>query len=136
MTTEITVDVRYPDCDMMGIVHHAVYPVWYEMARMDYLAELGFSFEQMHVFGIDPPMVSLNLTYHKPVRYPGTVTVKTNMLSFAPKKLELHYETYCGGELAGTGTSFHIWTGPDMKSLDMEKAHPDVYEKIRKAYEG
>ena len=35
MTTETSVAVRYPDCDAMSIVHHAVYPVWYEIARMD-----------------------------------------------------------------------------------------------------
>ena len=25
MITETMIDVRYPDCDRMGIVHHAVY---------------------------------------------------------------------------------------------------------------
>lgn len=136
MTTSIEIDVRYPDCDMMGIVHHAVYPIWYEMARMDFFAQIGFSFEKMHKFGIDPPMVSLNLTYRKPVRYPGHVTVKTTMLSYAPKKIELHYETFDGEALAAAGTSLHIWTGPDMKSLNMEQAHPDVYEKIKAAHDG
>ena len=131
--TELTIEVRYPDCDMMGIVHHAVYPVWYEMARMDYFEKIGFSFEEMHKYGIDPPMVNLNLEYKKPARYPGSVTVKTHALSYAPKKLELRYETYDGDTLIAAGTSFHIWTGPDMKSLDMEAAHPEVYANIKAA---
>ena len=45
MQTTTRIEVRYPDCDRMGIVHHAVYPIWYEMARMDFFRELGFPFE-------------------------------------------------------------------------------------------
>ena len=71
------IDVRYPDCDPMGIVHHAVYPIWYEIARMDFFAAVGYPYEAMNQEGINPPMVNLNLQYASPVRYPGQVTVRT-----------------------------------------------------------
>ena len=51
MITETVIDVRYPDCDRMGIVHHAVYPVWYEVARMDYFEKMGFSYADMNSMG-------------------------------------------------------------------------------------
>ena len=44
MISETIIDVRYPDCDPMGIVHHAVYPIWYEAARMDFFKKMGFSY--------------------------------------------------------------------------------------------
>jgi acyl-CoA thioester hydrolase len=135
MTTTLEIEVRYPDCDMMGIVHHAVYPIWYEMARMDFFAKIGFSFSAMHKFGIDPPMVCLNMTYQRPVRYPGSVTIKTRLISYAPKKLELKYEAYDGDALVATGTSFHIWTGPDMKSLNMQQEHPEIYARFQAVHE-
>ena len=130
MITETRIDVRYPDCDMMGIVHHAVYPIWYETARMD--------FSDMHARGINPPLVSLNLQYKAPVRYPGTVMVRTRMKSYAPKKLELSYEVWPEGAEApaASAASFHIWTGPDMKSLDLERNLPEVYARIQAAMEG
>ena len=135
MITETPIDVRYPDCDRMGIVQHAVYPVWYEAARMDFFQQMGFSYTDMNALGINPPLVELDLTYKAPATYPGTVTVKTRMSFCAPKKLELRYETWFRGQLCGTARSFHIWTGPDMKSLNMETALPEVYEKIRAALE-
>ena len=138
MMTETRIDVRYPDCDMMGIVHHAVYPIWCEVARMDFFARIGLPFSETHALGIDPPMVSLNLQYHAPVRYPGTVTVRTRMTRYAPKKLELRYDVIPDGQDAPavTVTSVHIWTGPDMKSLDMERTHPDFYARIAAAWGG
>ena len=89
MITQCDIDVRYPDCDAMGIVHHAVYPIWYEIARMDFFEKMGFAYPDMHALGVDPPMVSLELKYRASVTYPGRVTVRTRMLSCAPKKLEL-----------------------------------------------
>lgn len=132
MTSESRIDVRYPDTDAMGVVHHAVYPVWYEVARMDFFAAIGFPYSAMHAEGIDPPLVDLHVTYRAPAVYPGAVRIRTSIRSFAPKKLELYYETFRDGEdlPISTATTFHIWTGPDGKSLDMEKNHPDIYRKI------
>lgn len=135
MITETVVAVRYPDCDPMSIVHHAVYPVWYEIARMDYFEALGFGYSDMHAYGIDPPMVDLHVQYKSAVTYPGTVTIYTKATFAAPKKLQLHYETFFDGKLANVCDTFHIWTGPDHKSLDMEKALPQVYEKLLAAVE-
>lgn len=133
MISETIVEVRYPDCDSMGIVHHAVYPVWYEIARMDFFAKLGFSYTDMHALDINPPMVDLHVKYKSAVYYPGTVTIRTRATFCAPKKLELTYETYCGGELVNSAVTFHIWTGPDMKSLDMQASLPEIYAKLEAA---
>ena len=135
MISETIVEVRYPDCDPMGIVHHAVYPVWYEIARMDFFAKLGFSYSDMHALGINPPMVDLHVKYKSAVHYPGSVTIRTKMTFYAPKKLELSYETYCEGELVNSAVTFHIWTGPDMKSLDMQSSLSEIYAKIEAAAE-
>lgn len=135
MITETRIDVRYPDCDRMGIVHHAVYPVWYEVARMDFFEKMGFSYADMNSLGINPPMVELDLRYKAPATYPGTVTIRTKLILCAPKKLELQYEAFFGDRLCGSARSFHIWTGRDMKSLDMEKHHPEIYGKIKAALE-
>ena len=135
MITETSIDVRYPDCDRMGIVHHAVYPIWYEIARMDFFEKMGFSYENMNAKGINPPLVELDLKYKAPATYPGRVVIRTRLTSYAPKKLELRYETWFNNQLCGTARTFHIWTGPDMKSLDMQKHLPEVYAKIQSAYQ-
>ncbi len=135
LTTETVIDVRYPDVDQMGAVHHSVYAVWYEAARMDFFEKMGFSFSDMNALGINPPLVDLHIQYRAPVRYPGRVSIATGIVSYAPKKLELRYALSFGGAVVSEATTFHIWTGPDMKSLNMAEAHPDIYAKIRAAAE-
>lgn len=135
LISETNIDVRYPDCDRMGIVHHSIYAIWYEIARMDFFAQMGFSFSDADALGINPPMVDLHMQYRSPVTYPGQVTVKTSIVSYAPKKLELRYETWYKGNVVAEATTFHIWTGPDMKSFNMEEKLPEIYEKIKAAAE-
>ena len=134
MTTTTKIETRYPDCDRMGIVHHAVYPVWYEMARMDFFKELGFSFEDMNALGVNPAMVDLHIQYKAPATYPQTLYITVRGGEYAPKKLELLYETKTSdGTVINTCRSFHIWTGPDNRSYNLEENLPEIYEKIRLA---
>ena len=135
LETTTFIDTRYPDCDRMGIVHHAVYPIWYEMARMEFFKALGFSFEDMNALRVNPAMVDLHLQYKASATYPQRLKIVTKMGLFAPKKLELLYECYADGmaEPINTARTFHIWTGPDNRSYDMQANLPDVYEKIKAA---
>ncbi|MBR2521229.1 MAG: acyl-CoA thioesterase [Oscillospiraceae bacterium] len=135
LVTETVIDVRYPDADAMGIVHHAVYPVWYEIARMDFFEKAGFGYTVMKEFGVDAAMVNLNMNYRSPVRYPGHVCVTTGIRSFAPRKLELEYTVFCGGAAVADATSFHVWTGPDMRAFSIRDNLPDIYALIEAAGE-
>ncbi|MDR0862078.1 MAG: acyl-CoA thioesterase [Oscillospiraceae bacterium] len=134
MTTTTTIEVRYPECDKMGIVHHAVYPVWYEMARMEFFAAIGFSFTDMQSLGVNPAMVDLHVQYKSPAGYPETLTVTTEIAEFAPRKLKLRYELKnAAGAVISTAETFHVWTGPDEKAYNVEENLPDVYAKIKAA---
>ena len=41
MISESKIIVRYQETDQMGIAHHSVYPVWFEVARTDFIKKLG-----------------------------------------------------------------------------------------------
>lgn len=127
MAVETKIDVRFPDCDAMQIVHHAVYPIWYEMGRMDFFEKRGFGYAPSRALGVDPAMVNLELNYGAPVTFPGTVTLKTVCTLCAGKKLAFRYELYRDGETqpCATAKSFHIWV-KNGKSCNIEEEYPDM----------
>ena len=47
LTTESAVTVRYAETDQMGVAHHSVYPVWFEVARTDWIKALGTTYSQL-----------------------------------------------------------------------------------------
>ena len=136
MTVESKIDVRLPDCDMMGIVHHAVYPIWYEIARNDFFAACGYGYERMRTLSVDPAMVNLNINYHSPATYPGIVTVHTRAVLCEGKKLSLKYELFYGegSRPASTATSFHIWVR-NGTSVNLEEVEPDMFRAYKNAVE-
>ena len=102
MITEIDIDVRYPDCDPMSIVHHAVYPVWYEIARMDFFQKLGFGYAEMHALGIDPRKIEIAYAAH----CEGSSQQCEDILKYVGiVAIEMHnIENAC----ASGGTAFHL----------------------------
>ncbi len=136
LITEYTAETRYPDCDRMGVVHHAVWPIWYEAARIQWLEEAGFPFALSQEKHVNPAMVDLHLQYKAALGYPERVTVLVTPELLAPKKLALNYELLrADGSVAGTARSFHIWTGPDNRSYDLEVGLPEVYARLKAAVE-
>lgn len=134
LITETKLESRYPDCDRMGVVHHAVWPIWYEAARIEWLEKAGYPFALSQEKHVNPAMVDLSMQYKAALSYPETVTVTVKPELVAPKKLALTYELRkADGTLAGTARSFHIWTGPDNRSYDMASGMPEIYEKLRLA---
>ncbi len=134
LTTRTKIETRYPDCDRMGVVHHAVYPVWYELARMDWLNAAGLDFLTMQPLGVNPAMVDLHIRYLAAASYPQTLYIETRPSLVAPKKLELQYTvTDEEGKPVSDAVTFHIWTGPDNRSYDLEKHQPELYRLLQAA---
>ena len=136
LSTMTRMESRYPDCDRMGIVHHAVYPIWIEAARMDWLTKAGIPFGLSQELGLNPAMVELNIRYLAPATYPQTILIETRPSLAAPKKLELLYTLRDEeGKTLSEARSFHIWTGRDNRSCDVEKNFPEIYARLLRSLE-
>ena len=67
----IEVRARYPECDPMGVVHHTVYPVWFEMGRTELLRSVGGSYRDLEEAGALLAVTRLEVRYRAPARYDG-----------------------------------------------------------------
>lgn len=108
--------VRYAETDAMGIVHHAVYPVWMELGRSDYLRELGQSYSEWEAQGVFMTVGELKLKYRAPARYDELVEVRTRVLEGGRRKVVFGYTILREGLRLVEGESVHLVTGPDGRS--------------------
>ena len=91
---EFLVRVRYSETDQMGVVYHGNYAQYFEMGRVEWLRNIGFSYKFMEEKGIMLPVVSLNMNYKKPARYDDLLLVRTIFKSQSSVKIEFDYEIY------------------------------------------
>ncbi len=61
--------VRYRDTDGQGVVHHATFFIFAEVARHDYWAHLGISRFVMAGEGVDDTAVEAQARYRAPARF-------------------------------------------------------------------
>lgn len=93
----------------MGVVHHAVYPIWFELARTHLCRQTGFSYAEIEDSGYFLLVTKLALDYRKSVHYPDEVTATCRLERFAPRGLRFGYEIHAHDVLRARGRTQHVW---------------------------
>ena len=104
-----TVTVRYAETDMMGIVYHANYLPWFEVARTLLLREQGFPYRQLEADGYRIPVLEVSAKFIRPAVYDDTLTIVATMREKPLLRIRLDYEVFRGDELLATGQSSHAF---------------------------
>lgn len=105
----IDIEVRYAETDQMGVVHHANYAVWFELARTRLCATSGYHYAAIEELGYLLMVSGLEVSYRRPARYGDTVQVECRVARLGSRGLRFVYEVRRDGERLATGTTDHIW---------------------------
>ena len=132
MISQTKVIVRYAETDKMGIVHHSVYPIWYEAARTEAIKKIGISYSNLEKNGIMTPLVELNCKYIMPAEYEDVLTINVDISKLTPARIVFNYEIYKPGieKPINIGSTTHAWVGKDLKPINLKKHYPKIYEKV------
>ena len=132
MIGETKVLPRYAETDQMGIVHHSVYAIWYELARTEFLNEIDVRYDELEKNGIITPLVSLNCEYKKPAYYNQEVTIRTKLIKLTPARFVVEYRVYDKDDvLLNIGTTTLGWADKDsFKIINLKKVKPELYKKL------
>lgn len=142
MKTATQVVVRYAETDKMGIVYHANYLIWFEVARTDFLNELGFPYKKLEEKNIMSPVLKVDVDYGKPFTYGDTAVVYTSVTESTPVRTEYSYEVYEINDNPETdkprvsGKTLHcIVDATTFKPLSLKRSAPDLYQAYEQVLE-
>jgi acyl-CoA thioester hydrolase len=106
---EMDIEVRYAETDQMGVVHHANYVVWFELARTRLCSLAGFHYSDIERLGYFLMVTAVEVRYHRPARYGDVVRVLCWCERLASRGLRFAYEVRNGGAKLVTGATEHVW---------------------------
>ncbi|MEM8550451.1 MAG: thioesterase family protein [Verrucomicrobiota bacterium] len=129
--TQTTLRVRYAETDKMGLVYHANYLTWFELARIVMLDELGYPYKQLEADGYFIPVLEVSARYLKPAHFDDTITVMATMPEKPFVRFGFSYEVKRGDELLATGTTKHAFMSPAGEPLRPPKA---LLERLAKHF--
>ena len=128
---ETKIVVRYAETDQMGVAHHSVYPIWYEVARTEYAKEYIIPYSEAEKIGIMMPVSELTSKYYKSAFYEDELTIKTEIEKISPVRIKFRYKVYNQhNELLNIGTTMHAWTDTNLRILNIKKNFPEIYKKL------
>lgn len=105
VVSETFFDVRYYETDLMGIVHHSNYVRYFELGRVQMLADMGLPIHEIEKAGIMLPVVSVECHYKLPTKMGERLKVVSRIEKIPMAKMEIKNEIYSqNGELACYGT--------------------------------
>jgi acyl-CoA thioester hydrolase len=138
LTVKTYFPVIHTEVDGMGIVHHSNYPLWFEKGRRDYLKKAGIPFSHIADRGFFLPLSEMECKYKRPARYGDEIVIFTRILAMSCVKIRFDYEVFNRENrvLLAAGKTVHAWTNQRIEPINMEKAAPDIYSRLRQFSSG
>jgi len=103
----ITIIPRYSETDQAGVVHHTVYPVWFEMGRTELLRVNGLAYSELEKAGTFFVVAELTAKYRRPCFYDEQLALTTTCTKITRARIEHTYALKRAdtGVLLAEGTS-------------------------------
>lgn len=92
ISTTSTIEVRYAETDQMGVVHHAVYPIYFEQGRIDWLRIMGLHYQKMEDNGVMLPLNKLSVNFKKSAKFGDVLQIKTTLNKLPSASITFDYE--------------------------------------------
>ncbi len=116
-TFEHAIRVPYAHTDQMGFVYYANYFVYFEMARAEFLREVGLPYPDMVRRGIMLPVVESHCEYKKPAHFDDLLMIYSRCTNLRGARLRIEYEVKRDEDLIATGHTVHVSVSPEGKVL-------------------
>ena len=100
---EVPIRVRYSETDAMGLLHHANYITYFEIARTELFRVGGGNYRAMEERGYFLVVVNVECKYKRPARYDDQLMIKVRLDQWTGAKLVHEYEIVRQSELVATG---------------------------------
>ena len=103
----ISIVPRYAETDQSGVVHHSVYPVWFEMGRTELMRANNVAYKAIEEQGMFFVVAELRIRYRRPARYDERLELETTCSNVNAGKVEHSYRLMrcCDGMLLTEGSS-------------------------------
>lgn len=110
--SEVRFRVRYAETDQMGVVYHANYLVWMEMARTELCRSRGATYRRLEEEdGIHLVVAGVSCRYHQPARYDDEIAACAWLSHVHPRMVTFAYEIRraADGVLLASGETRHVF---------------------------
>ncbi len=126
--SETSVRVNYSETDQMGVVYHARYLVWFDVARTEHLRLAGMSYRELEEAGLRLAVGEVSVRYRQPARYDDLLRIRCWVRDLASRRIDFGYavERVDDGRLLATAFT-------SLLALDTTMSFTRLPDAVRRA---
>jgi acyl-CoA thioester hydrolase len=99
--------VRFAETDAQGIAHNASYLVWYEVARIEYLARFRGGYRTIQEEGYEALTTEAHVRYLRPLHFDDRLAVNARCVDLRGARFRFEYVLTRGDEVVAEGWTQH-----------------------------
>ncbi|HEY0654158.1 MAG TPA: thioesterase family protein [Chryseosolibacter sp.] len=92
--SETHIRVRYGETDQMGYVYYGNYAMYYEVARVESLRQLGLSYKELEEMGVMMPVLENHSKFIAPGRYDDLLRIVTTLREKPGVRIRFEYQIF------------------------------------------
>lgn len=123
-------EVKYYECDRMGVTHHSNYVRFMEEARVDWLDQLGFGFDKIEAENVFSPVISISCEYKRPTTFKDIIEIEVSISKMSEMKFEFIYTMRVEGKVVCIGQSSHCFI-ENNRPVAISKRLPEFYKTLK-----
>jgi acyl-CoA thioester hydrolase len=101
----ITLRVRYPEVDAMGVVHHSRFLQYFEIGRVEMLRAMGCAYADLEKQGVFFVVVKAEVKFRSPARYDEELALTTKLVKVTHVRFDHSYVLKRGETILAEGTT-------------------------------
>jgi acyl-CoA thioester hydrolase len=125
------VQVRFAETDAQGVAHNSNYLVWFEVARIGYLAEFAGGYQTLRDQGIESFVLESHVRYLKPAHFDDPLRIHARVSELRGARFRFDYVVTRNGERIADGWTSHACV--DAKTLRPTRIPAALAESIATA---
>jgi acyl-CoA thioester hydrolase len=132
LVTQTEVLVRFNEADPLGIVWHGHYIRYFEDGREDFGKQYGMGYLDIYNKGFVLPIVQVDCSFKKSLRYGDSVVVETSFTPCDAAKILFSYRLFNKEtkELVATGSSVQVFL--DKENSVLQLWNPPFFEEWKR----
>ena len=132
--SETKVRVRYGETDQMGYVYYGYYAMYYEVARVESLRQLGLTYKALEDGGVMMPVLENKSKFLAPALYDDELRIVTTLREKPSVKITFYYEIFNGsGKMIHEGETLLAFVN---KTTGKPCRPPEHFQTVLKPFFG
>jgi acyl-CoA thioester hydrolase len=128
-STEVT--VRFAETDAQGVAHNSNYLVWFEVARIAYLAEYAGGYQSLRDQGLESFVLESHVRYRRPAHFDDRLRIHARIRELRGARFRFEYEVTRDADVIADGWTSHACV--DAKTLRPTRIPQALTEAVTKA---